>query len=166
MSLLTPDSGLVFWMTISFGIVVFILTKYGFPIILKMVDDRNAYIEESLIMAEKARYELESVKQESEAILTSARKEQTEILKEAKRSQKALLLDAQEKAQAKTEKMIREAHVQINADKEEALRDIRRQIANLSVDIASKVLRLKLEKEPEQMDMIGRLINEVNNRQS
>jgi len=62
MALLTPDSGLLFWMLISFGIVVFVLAKYGFPIILKMVEDRKAYIEESLLMAEKARIELQQVK--------------------------------------------------------------------------------------------------------
>jgi len=68
MSLLTPDSGLLFWMLISFGIVVFVLAKFGFPVILKMVEERKAYIEESLFMAEKARTELDKVKVESERL--------------------------------------------------------------------------------------------------
>jgi F-type H+-transporting ATPase subunit b len=166
MSLLTPDLGLIFWMTLSFGIVLAILTKYGFPIILRMVEDRNAYIEESLVMAEKARTELEMVKKESITLISEAHKEQREILKAAIISQKEILREAKEKAQIETENMIRSAHLQINYEREEALRDIRRQIADLSVDIASKVLRQKLAKKGEQMDMIERLIDEVNNRQS
>jgi len=54
MSLLTPEPGLVFWMLISFGMVLFVLNEYGFPVILKMVDQRKTYIEESLVSAQKS----------------------------------------------------------------------------------------------------------------
>jgi len=162
MSLLTPDSGLLFWMFISFGIVVFILTKYGFPIILKMVEDRKTYIEESLLMAEKARFELNSVKAEGEQILSFARKEHVKIMNEAAEIKILLITEAKQKAASEADKIIADARVQILAEKEEAIRDIRRQVAELSIDIAEKVIRGNLGNKSEQMNLINRLIDEVN----
>ena len=83
MSLLTPEPGLLFWMLISFGITVFLLVKFGFPMILKSVEKRKNYIEESLLAARKAHEELAGIKETSEAILAQTRKEQADILKEA-----------------------------------------------------------------------------------
>jgi len=162
MSLLTPDSGLLFWMLISFGIVVFILAKFGFPVILKMVEERKAYIEESLFMAEKARTELDKVKVESERIIENARNEHLEIMNDASRLRDLLINDAKTKAAGEADKIIENARVQIQSEKEEAIRDIRRQVAGLSVDIAEKVLRSKLAEKDEQLNMINRLLDEIN----
>lgn len=162
MELLTPDSGLLFWMLISFGIVVYILTKYGFPIIIKMVEERKAYIEESLVMAEKARFELERVRAEGEAIIDSARKEHLKIMNEAAELRQTLMEEAKTNASEVTVKMIEDARAQILNEKEEAIREIRRQVANLSVDIAEKVLRTKLDEKDEQLRMIDRLLDEIN----
>ena len=162
MSLLTPDSGLLFWMLISFGIVVFVLAKFGFPIILKMVEERTNFIEESLLKAEKARTELDSVKVEAELILEKARKEHQEIMNEASQLREALIQEAKTKAIGEADKIIENARLQIQSEKEVAIRDIRKQVAGLSVDIAEKVLRSKLEKKEEQLGMIQRLIDEMN----
>lgn len=162
MSLLTPDSGLLFWMLISFGIVVFVLAKFGFPIILKMVEERTNFIEESLLKAEKARTELDSVKAEAELILEKARKEHQQIMNEASQLREALIQEARTKAIGEADKIIENARLQIQHEKEAAIRDIRKQVAGLSVDIAEKVLRSKLEKKEEQLGMIQRLIDEMN----
>ena len=162
MSLLIPDSGLLFWMLLVFGVVVFVLAKYGFPVIIKMVDERKAYIDESLMMAEKARHELENVKNEGVQILENARKEHTAIMNEAAALRESLIKDAKFKALQEANKMIEEARVQIGSEKEEAIRDIRRQVATLSIDVAEKVLRSKLEDKNAQVDMIDRLLDEIN----
>ena len=162
MSLLTPDSGLLFWMLISFGIVVFVLAKFGFPIILKMVEERTNFIEESLLKAEKARTELDSVKAEAELILEKARKEHQQIMNEASQLREALIQEAKTKAIGEADKIIENARLQIQSEKEVAIRDIRKQVAGLSVDIAEKVLRNKLDKKEEQLGMIQRLIDEMN----
>lgn len=162
MSLLTPDSGLLFWMLISFGIVVFVLAKFGFPIILKMVEERTNFIEESLLKAEKARTELDSVKAEAELILEKARNEHQQIMNEASQLREALIQEARTKAIGEADKIIENARLQIQHEKEAAIRDIRKQVAGLSVDIAEKVLRSKLEKKEEQLGMIQRLIDEMN----
>ncbi len=162
MSLLTPDSGLLFWMLISFGIVVFVLAKFGFPIILKMVEERKEFIEDALLKAEKARTELDSVKAEAELILDKARKEHQQIMNEASQLREVLIQEAKTKAIGEADKIIENARLQIQNEKDDAIRDIRKQVAALSVDIAEKVLRSKLEKKEEQLGMIQRLIDEMN----
>ena len=162
MSLLTPDSGLLFWMLISFGIVVFVLAKFGFPIILKMVEERKEFIEDALLKAEKARTELDSVKAEAELILEKARNEHQQIMNEASQLREVLIQEAKTKAIGEADKIIENARLQIQSEKEVAIRDIRKQVAGLSVDIAEKVLRNKLDKKEEQLGMIQRLIDEMN----
>ena len=162
MSLLTPEPGLVFWMLISFGIVVFVLVKYGFPVILQMVEKRKEYIENSLLSARKAHEELEKVKETSEALLAQTRQEQAEILKETSKIREQILEKAREEARQESEKIVVAAREQIRIEKEDALRSIRGEITTLSVDIAEKVLREKLGSEDEQMNMIDRLLDEMN----
>jgi len=162
MSLLLPESGLLFWMLISFGIVVLILAKYGFPIILKMVESRKTYIDESLLLAKQTYEQMAVVKSQGETIVDNARREQVQIMNEAAQTRDLLIKDAKEKAGLEAIKLVEEARKQILIEKEDAIRDIRRQVAELSVDIAEKVLRGQLEKKPEQMDMINRLLDEIN----
>lgn len=162
MAFLIPESGLLFWMLLSFGIVVFILTKYGFPIIIKMVEERKTYIDESLLIAKQTYEQMEVVKAQGEAIVDNARQEQVKILKEAAQTRDQLIKEAKDKAGIEAAKLIDEARKQILAEKEDAIRDIRRQVAELSVDIAEKVVRGQLTKKEEQMGMIDRLLDEIN----
>jgi F-type H+-transporting ATPase subunit b len=162
MSLLLPESGLLFWMLISFGIVVLILVKYGFPIILQMVESRKTYIDESLLLAKQTYEQMAVVKSQGETIMDNARREQVQIMNEAAQTRDLLIKDAKEKAGLEAIKLVEEARKQILIEKEDAIRDIRRQVAELSVDIAEKVLRGQLEKKTEQMDMINRLLDEIN----
>jgi len=162
MSLLLPETGLLFWMLLSFGIVAFILVKFGFPVIIGMVESRKTYIDESLLIAKQSYIEMDKVKAAGEAIVDNARREQVQILNEATQTRDLLIKDAKDRAQSEGQKMIDEARKQILIEKEDAIRDIRRQVAELSVDIAERVLREKLEKKGEQMDMINRLLDEIN----
>ena len=162
MSLLLPDSGLLFWMLLSFGIVAFILVKYGFPVIIKMVEERKAYIDNSLNVAKQAHEELANVRAEGEAIVDNARREQVKIMNEAAQTRDKLIKDAKEKAGIEADKLIEDAKKQILIEKEDAIRDIRRQVAELSVDIAEKILRGQLAEKDQQMAMIDRLLDEIN----
>ena len=117
MSLLNPEPGLLFWMLISFGIVLLVLTKFGFPAILQMVDKRKNYIEESLASAQKAHEELANVKQNSEALLASTRQEQATIMKETSLLREQMIEKAREEARQEADKMIAEARKQIQAEK-------------------------------------------------
>lgn len=161
MELFTPEVGLIFWMLIPFLIALFILSKYGFPVILKMIEERKNFIDESLLMAEKARVELQQVKAEGEQIITRARKEQQAILDEAAQLRDKLVKDARLQALVEAEKVITEARTAIQYEKEEALKLIRAQVAVLSVQIAEKVVRTELNNATAQKQMMERLLDEI-----
>ena len=164
MSLLLPDSGLLFWMFLSFGIVFVVLAKYGFPIIVKMVEGRKTYIDQSLEVAREANAQLSKLKEQGEALVVAANKEQGRILKEAMQERDKIIHEARKQAEAAAQKELDEVKKQIQIEKDEAIRDIRRQVAILSVDIAEKVIRKNLYDKREQMEMIDRMLDEVLNK--
>lgn len=161
MSFLLPDAGLLFWMLIVFGIVFFILARYGFPAIVAMLDERKRLIDESVQSAKEANERLVAINAESEAILKSARDEQARLLREATAMREELIKEARERAGKEGEKMLAETRRVIEMEKEEAVRDIRRQVAELSVEVAQKILRRELSDENKQRSVIEALINET-----
>ena len=161
MSLITPAFGLFFWMTVVFLIVLFILWKYGFPVIVKMVNDRKAYIDESLQKAHEANEKLANIQKEGESILQEAREKQAAILKDAADTRDAIVLKAQDKAKEEGARLLADAKTEIENEKAQAIADIRKQVAQLSVEIAGKVLRQNLSTDKQQMDLIDRLLDDV-----
>ena len=161
MSLITPDFGLFFWMTIVFLVVLFILWKWGFPVIVKMVDERKAFIDESLKKAHEANERLANIQKEGESILQEAREKQAQILKEAAETRDAIVEKAQDKARSEGARLLDEAKAAIEQEKKAAIADIRQQVATLSVEIAEKVLRANLKDDKSQMDLIDRMLDDV-----
>ncbi|MCK9629105.1 MAG: F0F1 ATP synthase subunit B [Bacteroidales bacterium] len=161
MSLLTPDAGLLFWMLLSFGAVFFLLAKYGFPVIVKMVEERRAYIQQSLDAAKAANDKIEELKRESDAIIASARAEQTKILHEAHTFRDSIINSAKEEAGKLTSKLIDDAKKEIEQEREKSMKMIRNQVAELSVNIAGKVIRKELEGNDAHMDLIEKYIKET-----
>lgn len=161
MSLITPDFGLLFWMTIVFLIVLGIVSKFGFKVIVKMVNDRKDYIDSSLQKAHEANKKLANIKVESDALLQEARERQAAILKEAAATRDAIVEKAQDKAHEESNRLLTEAKVEIENQRQAAVIDIRKQVATLSVEIAEKVLREKLGDEKTQMDLIERMLDEI-----
>jgi F-type H+-transporting ATPase subunit b len=160
-SILTPDLGLLFWMLIAFLVVFFVLAKYGFPAIINMVDERKRYIDESLQKAHEASERLENIKQEGEAILQEAREKQAQMLKEAAETRDAIVEKAQEKAREESARLLNDAKLEIEQQKQAAIADIRQQVATLSVEIAEKVLKQNLKDDKSQMDLIDRMLDDV-----
>ncbi len=160
-SFFTPDFGLLFWMFITFLVVLVVVGKFGFPAIVKMVEERKAYIDESLNKAREANEKLANTQAESEQILKKAREQQAQILKEAMATRDNIVKDAQIKAQVEGQRILDEAKDLIRVEKENALKDIREQVADLSIQIAEKMLRKELKKSSEQTEMIDRLLNEI-----
>ena len=161
MELLTPDFGTFFWMLVSFIIVLVILAKFGFPALVNMVNERKQYIDDSLKSAREANEKLSHIKEESESILVEARKEQARILKEAMDTRTQIVNEARDKAKAEGGRLLEEARKQIQKEKDDAIRDIRKQVAELSVEVAQKILRKQLSSEVEQNGMIERMLDEV-----
>ncbi|MDH8702218.1 F-type H+-transporting ATPase subunit b [Dysgonomonadaceae bacterium PH5-43] len=161
MSLLTPDFGLFFWMLLSFGIVFFVLAMFGFPVIVKMVDKRKEFIDNSLESAKQANERLKGIKEESEKILSDAHLEQARILREANEVRLQIISEAKDQAHIEANKIIEEANQSIQKEKEIAMRDVHNQIAVLSIDIAEKILRKNLDNKSAQMELVDKLIDEA-----
>ena len=161
MSLITPDFGLLVWMTLIFGIVFFVLAKWGFPMIIDSVQQRADWINDSIRQAREAEEKLRNLASEQAAIVEDARKEQSRILKEAANARDKMVEQAKVQAQDEASKILEQARVQIAAEKESALRDILKEVALLSVNVAEKVLRKELESDKEQDGLAGRFIDEL-----
>lgn len=161
MSIINPDFGLLFWMAIVFLVVLFILWRWGFPVIIKMTNDRKAYIDDSLRKAHEANEKLANVKAESETILQETRGKQANILKEANTMRDDIVEKAQSKAREEGNRLLSEAKAEIENQKQAAMNEIRAQVAELSVQVATKILMKELNSEDKQMEMIDRLLDEV-----
>ena len=161
MKLVTPDFALLFWMLLMFGIVLYILTKFAWKPILKALKDREQSIDEALRSADKAKEEMEKLQADNEKIIQEARSERDAIIKDAKEIRQKMIDDARHDAAAETQKLLEAARAAIESEKESAINEIKDKIAELSLDIAEKVLREKLTDNKEQKDLIDRLIKEI-----
>ena len=161
MSLITPDFGLLVWMTLIFGIVFFVLAKWGFPMITDSVRKRADRINESIAKAREAEEKLANLASEQDALVEQARKEQARILKEAAATRDSIVEQAKVQARDEASKIMDQARIQIAAEKESAMRDVRKEVAVLSVAVAEKVLRKELEPDPGRDGLMERLVDEL-----
>ena len=160
-SILTPDLCLLFWMLLAFLVVFFVVAKFGFPVIIGMVENRKQYIDESLKKAHEASERLANIQKEGETMLQEARQKQAQILKEAADTRDAIVAQAKEKAREEGNRLIAEAKSEIESQKQAAISEIRAQMAELSVKVAEKILRKELDSDAKQMETIDRLLDEV-----
>lgn len=161
MSLITPDFGLLVWMTLIFGIVFFVLAKWGFPMITGSVEKRAARINDSIKAAKEAEEKLRGLAEEQSRMIEEARQEQNRILKEAAASRDAIVGQAKEQARDEASRILAQARTQIAAEKESALRDVRKEVALLSVSVAEKVLKKSLSDADGQVALVDKLVDEV-----
>lgn len=161
MGLVTPNPGTIFWMLIIFGIVLFILRKFAWKPILNALKDREESISNALNSADQARKEVEGLKAGNEKIIAEARKEKDVILKEAKEIKEKIIAEAKDKANAEAQKSIELARQQIQSEKTAAINDIKKQVAELSVMIAEKVIKKELGNKGEQEKMVDGLVDDI-----
>ena len=161
MSLITPDFGLLVWMTLIFGIVFFVLAKWGFPMITGSVEKRAARIGDSIKAAKEAEEKLRNLAEEQSRMIEETRQEQSRILKEATASRDNIVEQAKVQAREEASRILDQARTQIAAEKESALRDVRKEVALLSVSVAEKVLKASLSDGAEQSALVDRLVDEV-----
>ncbi len=166
MGLFIPETGLLFWMLIAFGIVFFVLAKYGWPAIIGMVEERSEFINKSVKAAEEAHLQLENIKATSDNILSEARQKQLEILQEAASLKNKMIEDAKKQATLEADKVILAAQISIQKEKDEALKDVRKQIAVISLEVAEKLMRQKLTGQTEQKQLVEKLLDEMKVSQS
>jgi F-type H+-transporting ATPase subunit b len=160
-SLTSPAIGLIFWSVLIFGLFFFLLTKFAWKPILSAVKARDEMIKGSLASAAKAREEMLKLQSDNEAVLKKAREEREIILKEARDIRDKLISEAKGKATLEAEKIVEKAKAGIENEKNKALSEIHEQVANLSIDIASKILGEKLLKTGEQSKLIDKYLKDI-----
>lgn len=161
MNLLLPDSGLLFWMTVIFAIVFFVLAKFGFPMITGMVEKRRMRIDDAIEAARKAEEAIAHLNQEQERIIAETRAEQAQIMKDAAAERERMIGSAKEQARVEAQKIMDEAKARIAEEKESALRDMRREVAIISLAIAEQVIRKDLGSDEDQKQLVDKLMDEV-----
>jgi len=161
MDLVTPGIGMIFWSTLFFLILLFILGKFAWPAILTAVKARNESIRHALDAADRAKEEMAKLQADNKKILAEAKAERDALLKEAKMVKDNLIADAKEKAAEEAKKLVKAAREAIQSEKAAAVNDMKAQMATLSVDIAEKLLRAKLDDSKAQKDLVQKLINEA-----
>ena len=166
MNLLLPESGLLFWMTIIFAIVFFLLAKFGFPVITGMVEKRNQRINDSLEAARVAEEAIAHLTQEKERILEETRQEQSRLMKEAAAERERVLAQAQSEAKEEAEKILQAATARIQEEKEAAMKELRNEVAVISLAIAEKALRKELASDKGQTELINRLVDQMSEQPS
>lgn len=161
MELITPDVGTVFWMLIVFLTVFFVLKKFAWKPTLKAIQNRSKTIEDALKAAEKAKEDMEKLQADNEKILAEARVERDKLLKEARAMKDKIINDAKDQAISEAKGIVEAAKVTINNEKMAAISEIRNQVASLSVLVAEKILRQKLQDDQSQKDLIDSLMKDM-----
>ena len=161
MNLFLPEAGLVIWMLVAFSILFFILAKFAWPVILKSVSQRQEHIAESLRKADEAVKTLESLEAKGNQIIAQAQAEQLKMVKETKDLNQKMISEAKAKAEQEAAKIIEAANEQIRRERENAIKELRKEVASLSIEMAEKVLMTELANKKAQSDYVSRLLTSM-----
>ncbi len=161
MELVTPEWGLIFWTTISFLVLLIILRKFAWKPILNAVNDRESSIVKALAEAEVARKDMQNLQADNERILKEARAEREAMLKEAREIKEKIVSDAKEQAKIEGDKMIKQTKATIETEKKAAVAEIKSQVANLSVEIAEKVIKQQLSNKDKQLKLVEDMLEDI-----
>lgn len=161
MGLLQPELGLLFWTSLAFGIVLFLLCKFGFPVILRSVEERQKFIDTSIDAAHEAEVRLEHVTRDSLAIVEKAEADRQSILRTATTERDTIVAEARAKAEEEARRIVSEAREQAIEERELILRDGRQQVAALAVALTEKLLRGELRDQQSQAVLANHLLDEL-----
>jgi len=162
MELVKPGLGLIFWMTLTFSLVLFILSKFAWKPILNSIREREDSINNALNAAEDARKQMDALKSDNEKLLQQARLERDAMLKEAKEMKEDIISTAKKKsADDEARRIVASANESIESAKLKALNELKTQVAELSVDLAEKVLRRKMNDRAEQEAFVNENLKSI-----
>ena len=161
MELLTPGTGLLFWQFVVFVALFFLLAKLAWKPILSSLKERETSIQTALESAEKAKAEMASLKSENEKLLKEARIERDHILRDARDAANRLHDEAQTDAKKNADRIIEDAKSAINIEKQAALRDVRAQVAQFSLEIAERLLKKNLSNDKAQKELVDGFLKDL-----
>lgn len=161
MELVSPGIGLIFWMTLAFLILLFILGKFVWPPIMRALNDREVAIEQSLHQAEAARKEMEALQFTNEKLLKEAKEERDALMRDARKVREKLIDDARDKAAQEAERILESARERIEHEKMAAITELKNQVANLSVEIAEKIIAQELSDPARNKKFVEKSLQEI-----
>jgi F-type H+-transporting ATPase subunit b len=165
-SLVEPAFGLLFWMTISFGIVFFLLAKFAWKPILSSLRERERTIEDALSEARKAREEIARMNASNEALMNQAREEREVLLKEARDIRDREIAEAKTRAKTEADALMSRARIDIQNEKNAAITEMKNQVASLSLQVAETILRERLSGDVAQQVLVDKVMKDADLRQS
>ena len=160
MDLVTPDIGLVFWTGLVFLLLLFVLTKFAWKPILSAVNKREENIQNALDMAKETKAEMEKLQAKNENLLKEARAERDDMIKEAKATTDRMIDSA--KAKDEADKIIKNARMAIDSEKEAAVAELKNQVAGIALEIAEKIIRTELSSDKKQKELAENLSKDIN----
>lgn len=161
MELITPDFGLLFWMTLAFGVVFFVLAKFAFPVINGMLKKREEEINASLENAKRIKEEMENVQEEAQKIIAKTREECDRMLTESRKFSETYMEETKKKANEEGKRIIENAKEAMEHEKMAVVTEVKNQIADISIKVAEKILGKALNSDKEQLDYINRLLQDI-----
>ena len=160
--LVEPGIGLIFWTTVVFLLLLFILGKFAWKPILNAIKTREKGIEDALKSAENALKDMRELKAANEGIMNQARTERDAMLKEARETKDSIVAEAKQRAQAEADRIMSSAREQIANEKNAAVAELKKQVAVLSIEIAEKILKSELSNDEKQKALVSNLMKDVN----
>jgi F-type H+-transporting ATPase subunit b len=161
MELVKPAFGLIFWMFVSFALILFLLKKFAWKPILEMLDEREKTISDALNSAQKAKEEMTALRAGNEKLLQEARNERDNLLKEAREAKEAIINEAKVKATEASDKILASARENISNEKMAAITELKNYVATLSIEIAEKVLKQELADPNKQKELVQSLLKDT-----
>ncbi len=162
MGLVTPSIGLIFWMTLSFGILFFILAKFAWKPIMATLREREQSIDDALQQANVTREEMKALHFSNEQLLKEAKEERDTMLKDARQIRDGILEEAKNKANQEYNRILESAKESIHYEKMAAITELKNQIATLSIEIAEKLIKEELSDKAKQKALIDKMMDNVN----
>jgi F-type H+-transporting ATPase subunit b len=160
-NLVLPDVGLFFWQFVVFLVVLFVLSRYAWKPITDALKAREQSITDALSQAEKARQEMQQLQSNNQKLLDEARLERDKMLKAAQKQADETREEARKRAESDVKRMMDEASRAIETEKQAAIDDMKKQIASLSVEIATTLLKRELSAPEQQQALVADLIKDV-----
>ncbi len=161
MELFTPDFGLIFWMFIAFIILFFVLWKWGWPVIIKNMDERADTIDKGVEYAREAKAQLDSAREDAQKYIAEAQKKQAEMLRDAARMKSEIIEEAKKEASEEAKKVMDAAKVSIEQSRKEAELQFRDEVSKFSLEIAEKMVKTQLKSDKAQNELVNKLLDEI-----
>lgn len=161
MELFTPDFGLVFWMFVAFILLFLVLAKWGWPVIIKMMDQRASTIDQGVEDAKQAKEQLDNARSEAQKYVAEAQARQAEMLREAAKMKSEIIEQAKNEAAEAARKEMEAAKASIEQARKEAELQFRNEVGKFSIDIAEKIVRNQMKNTDAQTELVNKLLDEI-----